>query len=146
MKGVGGRGEPFTEPWRATALRTGTIALAVGVGVGLYTRQPAAVPAAALIALWFTLGGHLVEVLFRNQLRHYILEHAPLQAVARLVYWFIAGSTLYAGALATRAILTGRGAPPWPWWTAGSAFVGLELAVHLLLYARRQPSVYDGRG
>lgn len=71
---------------------------------------------------------------------------APVQAVARIVYWFAGGSVLYAGALATRAILTGHGAVPWPWWTGGVAFVGLELLIHLLLNARGKPSLYDGRG
>lgn len=140
------RWEPFVEPWRATALRTGAIALAIGVGVGLYKRQLAAVPLATLLALWFTLGGHFVEVLFRNQLRHRSGGQASVQAAARLVSWFIGGSALFAGALTTRAILTGQGAVPWPWWTGGVAFVVLELLVHLLLHARGQPSFYDGRG
>ena len=47
--------QPFAEPWRTTALRTGGIALAIGVVVGLYQRQLAAVPDATLLALWFTL-------------------------------------------------------------------------------------------
>lgn len=140
------RAGTFSEPWRATALRTGTIALAIGVGVGLYQRQLAAVPLTALNALWFTLGGHFVEILVRNHLRDRVGGPAAVQAVARLIYWFIGGSVLYAGALATRAILTGRGAVPWPWWTGGIVFVGLELLVHLVLYARSLPSFYDGRG
>jgi hypothetical protein len=134
------------EPWRATVLRTGTIALAIGVSVGLYQRRLAAVPLTALIALWFTLGGHFVEVLLRNQLRYRIGAQAPLQAVARLAGWFAGGSLLYAGALATQAIVTGPSAAPWPWWAGGIFFVALELVVHLFLYARGQPSFYDGRG
>ena len=138
--------EPSTEPWRATVRRTGAIALAIGAGVGLYERQLAAVPRAALLALWFTLGGHVVEVLFRHHLRQRIAGSAPVQAVARLGFWFAGGSALYAGALATRAILTGRAAGEWPWWTGGVFFVGLELLIHLLLHARRIPNFYDGRG
>lgn len=140
------RPQPFVEPWRATALRTGTMALAIGVGVGLYQRRLAAVPLTTLTALWFTLGGHWVEVLLRNRLRHRIGGPVPLQVVARLACWFAAGSVLYAGALATRAIIADRSADPWPWWTVGIAFVGLELLVHLVLYARGLPSFYDGRG
>jgi len=33
-----------------------------------------------------------------------------------------------------------------PWWTGGAFFVGAELAIHVWLRARRQPSVFDGRG
>jgi hypothetical protein len=140
------RRERFAEPWHATVLRTGTIALAIGVGVGLYQKRLAAVPVSAIIALWFTLGGHFVEVLVRDRLLHRIRGQVPAGAVIRLFSWFVGGSVLYAGALVTRAILTGRGAVPRPWWTGGLVFVGLELVVHLLLYARGQPCFYDGRG
>lgn len=139
-------GEPFTEPWRTTVFRTGGIALAIGLGVGLYQSNLAAVPIATIVALWFTLGGHFVEVLMRNRLRQRLDERATVQAVARLIYWLAAGSLLYAGALATRSILTGRSAVVWPWWVGGVFFVGVELVVHLLLFARGQPSFYDGRG
>ena len=140
------RWEPFTESWRATALRTGLLALAIGVGVGLYQRQLASVPLVTLFALWFTLGGHFLEVLLRNRLRRRISSQTAVQALARIACWFAGGCVLYQGALGTRAILTGRGALAWPWWMAGIAFVGVELLVHLLLRARGQPSFYDGRG
>jgi hypothetical protein len=140
------RWEPFTEPWRTTALRTGLLALGIGIGVGVYARRPALVPLATLLALWFTLGGHFLEVLFRNELRQRIGGRAAIQALARIASWFVGGSLLYAGASATRAILTGRGFAPWPWWMAGIAFVGVELLVHLLLRVRGELSFYDGRG
>lgn len=138
--------KPFAEPWQKTAVRNGTIAAAIGLGVGLFTRHLAAGFLAAVMALWFTLGGHVLEVLFRNRLQPRIGGGAPVQALTRLVYWFLGGSALYAGALATRAILTHREAVHWPWWVGGLAFVGLELVVHLLLFARGQPSFYNGRG
>ena len=135
----------FAEPWRATALRTGGIALAIGSGVGLYERQIAVIPLATLLALWFTFGGHLVEVVYRNRLGPGI-GPPGLRALARLIYWAVAGSALYAGALGTRSILTARGPVPWPWWTGGVAFVAVELLIHLLMRARGQPCFYDGRG
>jgi hypothetical protein len=138
--------EPFAEPWRTTLLRTGLLALAIGMGVGLYKRQLATVPLATLFALWFTLGGHFLELLLRNRVRRRIRDGAAVQAVARIAGWFAGGSVLYQGALGTRALLTGRGAAAWPWWMAGIAFVGVELLVHLLLRARGLPSFYDGRG
>jgi hypothetical protein len=103
----------------------GAIALVIGVAAGLYQRRLGAVPVTALVALWFTLGGHVVEVFARNRLRPRLGGSAAVQALPRLVYWFAAGSVLYAGALATRALLTGQGAGPWPWWTGGVFFVGL---------------------
>jgi len=138
--------EPFAEPWRVTAIRTGTIAVAIGIGAGLYQRQLAAVPIATLFALWFTLGGHFVELIIRNHLQRRFRGQAPVHIVTRLVLWFAGGSALYAGALATRVILTGHGGVRWPWWAGGTAFVGLELVVHLFLRARGLPSFYDGRG
>lgn len=138
--------QPFTEPWRNTARRTGLLALGIGMAAGLYARQLALLPSVTLVALWFTLGGHFLEVLLRNQLRPRLGDQAAVQALARIVGWFAGGSVLCKGASATRALLTGGGAAPWPWWTGGLAFVGVELLVHLLLRVRGAPSFYDGRG
>jgi len=140
------RRELAAEPWQSTALRTGTIALAIGACVGVSSGRLSVVLPTSLIALWFTLGGHFVEVLFRNRLRYGIGTGPFVQVFARLACWFVGGSALYAGAGATRAILTGRGFPSWPWWTGGAFFVGLELLVHLWLRSHGQPSFYDGRG
>ncbi len=138
--------ERFSEPRSTTLLRTTGLALAVGVGAGLYQRRLVAVPITTLLALWFTLGGHYVEILFRNGLRPLIAGQVLIPLLVRLVIWFVGGSALYAGALATRALLTGHRALPWPWWAAGALFVAAELLIHLLMRARRQPSVYDGLG
>jgi hypothetical protein len=32
------------------------------------------------------------------------------------------------------------------WWLFGLAFVGMELAIHLVLLARKRPCFYDGLG
>jgi len=113
---------PAAEPWRKTALRTGSLALAIGFGVGLYQRRIEVVALATLAALWFTLGGHFAEVFFLNRLRHRIGSRVAVRAEARLIYWFVAGSILYAGALTTLAILTGRSATRWAWWAGGAFF------------------------
>jgi hypothetical protein len=35
----------------------------------------------------------------------------------------------------------------WPaWWLAGLAFIGIELAAHLVLQLRGRPNFYSGRG
>lgn len=136
---------PFSEPWHTTALRNGSIALGVGIGVGLYQRHFTVVPLVTLLALWFTLGGHYVELLFRNRLGPLLASPGP-RALVRLVYWFVGGSVLYALALVTRGIFTGQRAVSWPWWTGGVLFLAVELLIHLLMRVRQQPSFYDGRG
>jgi hypothetical protein len=138
--------QPFAEPWQTTALRTGSLALAAGLGVGLIQGHLAVVPSVTLFALWFTLGGHFLELLFRNRLRHYISDQLAAQVLARLAYWFACGAVLFEGALATRTLLAPRMPVPLSWWPAGIGFVGVELLIHLGLRARGQPSVYDGRG
>ncbi|HKE89070.1 MAG TPA: hypothetical protein VKB45_01960 [Gemmatimonadales bacterium] len=136
----------FTEPGRATALRTGSIALAIGIGVTLARRQLSLLPVVTLMALWFTLGGHYVELLFRNRLAPVVDGSPQRLALVRLPYWFVGGSLLYAAALATRDILVGRGHMSSPWWMGGALFVVAELLIHLVMRARGQPSFYDGRG
>lgn len=138
--------EPFTEPWHATALRTGGLALLVGAGAGLGVRRPAMIPLITLLALWFTLGGHFFELLFRNQLRRYLGDSAALPALARVAFWFATGVLLFGCAQATRALLTGRTTVPISWWLVGSGFVGVELLIHLGLRVRGLPSIYNGRG
>jgi hypothetical protein len=137
--------ERFSEAWSTTLLRTVGLAVAIGLGVGLYLHRLTLAPITALLALWFTLGGHFVELLCRNELRPRIVTE-PLALFARVTAWFVGGSALYAGALATRMLLAGPWSSPLPWWTGGALFVGGELAIHLWLRARRQPSVFDGRG
>jgi hypothetical protein len=138
--------ERFSEPLRNTVLRTGSIAVAIGLGVGLYLRRPAAVPVATIVALWFTLGGHVAELLFRNGLGAKLGSDVPAYLLARVVYWFAAGSALFAVAWATLGMLSDRPRPPWPWWIGGTGFVVAELLVHLGMRWRGEPSVYDGRG
>ena len=138
--------QPFHEPWRTTLRRTGGIALAIGVGVGLSTGRAVTIPVVTLFALWFSLGGHFVDLVIRNKLRNRITGAPAVQRVARLALWFIGGSLLYACALATRAITAGRHFHSWPWWIGGVGFVLLEMGVHFLMRMRGIPSFYDGRG
>jgi hypothetical protein len=138
--------QPFTEPWRTTALRTGSLALVAGAGIGLREQQVAVIPLMALLALWFTLGGHFLELLFRNRLRRQISDRSAIPVLARIVYWFAGGAVLFEGALATRALLIGRTTAPLSWWLVGIAFVGVELLIHVGLRARGHPSLFDGRG
>ena len=135
----------FKEPWRTTALRTGSIALAIGIGVALVERQLKLLFPVTLMALWFTLGGHYVELLFRKRLGPVMAGSPRRRALVRLPYWFVGGALLSAGALVTGRVLDGRGGR-WPWWMGGALFVAAELLIHLVMRARGQPSFYDGRG
>ena len=135
---------PFTERLPTTLLRTGSLAVGVGVVAGWRQHRLVTVPLVTVFALWFTLGGHYVELLFRNRIGIH-LGPTPGRALVRLVYWFVGGSVLYAAALTTHWMLTGRWAP-WPWWIGGALFVAGELVIHLFMRVRRQPSFYDGRG
>jgi len=137
---------PFTEPWQKTATRTVLLALAIGAAVGWFRHRLALVFPVSLFALWFTLGGHYLEVLFRNHLRLQLPRAALSQLSARLIYWFLGGSAIYAATLTTSQAL----APHWPsgarWWLVGLAFLAAELLIHGLMAARGQASIYDGHG
>ena len=133
----------FTEPWSTTLLRTGLLALGIAAAVALLRHSAVAGLVTLAAALWFTLGGHFVELLFRNRLG-VLLGHAA--RLVRPFYWFAAGVVLYTGALLTRAALTGQRVAPWPWWWAGCGFVAAELLVHMVMHLRKLPSYYDGQG
>lgn len=138
--------QPVAEPWRTTLLRNGSLAVALGAALSLSDRRLPMLFVGTLMALWFTLGGHFVELLFRNRLRQLIAPQPLSQAGARLVYWFVTGCLLYAGAQATGRVLTGHHFVPWHWWAGGLLFLAVELVVHLLLQLRGQPSFYNRRG
>ena len=135
-----------SERWPAIVWRNGAITILVGAAVALSRRDPSSFVTGAVIALWFTFGGHAVELLFRNRLRPWLPGHRATLAGARLVTWFVGGSVLFAGAMAVGALVTGRRLVPWPWWAGALAFLGLELLVHSVLTLRHQPSFYNGRG
>jgi hypothetical protein len=137
---------PRHEPFRTTLARTGTIAVVVGVGVSVLSGGgPRRWPIATLLALWATLGGHYVELLYLRVVRPRLPAERAVQRMARLVVWFAGGCALATAMYATAVALSG--APPrWPWWVGGVAFVALELVVHLVLHLRGHGSDFDGRG
>jgi hypothetical protein len=139
--------QPYREPLRTTLLRNGAIALIVGAVLAARWGGLSRWPFATLLALWPSLGGHYVELLFLNILRPRLPTSRPIQIAARLATWFLGGIALSVAMSLTATALTHNSRPAhWPlWWQAGLAFIAIELVVHLVLRLRRCPNFYDGR-
>lgn len=139
--------EPGDEPLRTTLLRTGAIAAVVGLALSLARGGLAWWPAAFLLALWPSFGGHWIELLFLRALRPRLPAARAIQLAARVAVWLAGGVLLALGAAATGMAL---GAFPRAldtrWALGGPLFVGVELVAHAALWLRGLPSVYDGRG
>jgi hypothetical protein len=139
--------QPYREPLTATLSRTLGIALVVGGMFAWRFGKLAVWPLAASLVLWFSLGGHWVEVWFLNWLRPRLGESRAAQVAARLALWFVGGVSLGFGVVATMRLwqLTRAVQPP-SWWIAGAIFVAVELVAHLVLMLRRRPNFYSGAG
>lgn len=137
--------QPHREKLRATLLRTITIALIGGTLLSRWSNGRIRWPLATLLVLWFSFGGHWVELWYLNWLRPRLSPARTIQIGARVATWFWGGVALaFALALTARAI--GVGPQRWPaWWLGGFAFIGLELLAHLVLQLRGRPSFYNGQ-
>jgi hypothetical protein len=98
------------------------------------------------LALWFSLGGHYVELAFLNELRARLPRRRLTQALVRLLVWSGGGAVLYACMAGTARALPMETPPLRPWWFGGVLFIGVELTVHAVLAIRGLPNFYDGRG
>ena len=136
----------FEEPFRRTLARNVAIAAVAGLAFALESHDPRVLLPAAALALWFSLGGHYVELAFLNGIRPRLTEGRLPRALVRLLVWSGGGVVLYAGAAATARVLPIARPPFRLWWLGSVLFVGLELVVHATLAIRRRPSFYDGRG
>jgi len=140
--------QPHREPLHTTLARTVAIALVLGAIVVRWRGGGVARwPLATLLILWFSFGGHWVELWFLNWLRPRLSIARAAQVWARLAVWFVGGCILALGMDLTAMAFTGFRPAQWPaWWLGGLAFIALELVVHLVLQLRGQPSFYHGRG
>jgi hypothetical protein len=102
-------------------------------------------PVAAL-ALWFTLGGHYIELAFLNGLRARIPRGRLTHAGVRLLVWWGGGVLLYVSMATTARALPIEAPPLRLWWYGGLLLIGVELAVHAVLAIRGRPNFYNGRG
>ena len=135
----------FSEPWQRTAIRTGGLTLVVALVAAVARRNLGAGVIALLIAPWFAVGGHFVELFYLNILRPRLVAASVPLLAARLAFWFVGGVVLYFAALASVRLVVPR-PPAFPWWGAGLGFIGIELLVHAGLRSRGQSNAYDGRG
>jgi hypothetical protein len=139
--------QPFKEPLRTTLARTGAIALLVGGALAWRSGGLARWPIAALLVLWVSFGGHLVELFFLNGLRPRLPRARAVHLAVRIAVWFIGGIVLAIGMMLTAQMLSAfQPALLPPWWLSGLVFIGIELAVHLVLGFRGLPNIYNGRG
>ena len=138
--------QTYREPFSATLSRTVGIALVVGGVIAWRFGELQAWPLAAGLVLWFSFGGHWVELWFLNWLRPRLSRSRVSQVAARLGVWFVGGVALGFGiAFTMRLFAPTRAAQVPRWWVAGVAFVVVELIAHMVLSLRRRPSFYNGR-
>ena len=137
----------FREPLRRTLTRTVGIAVVAGGIFAILRGSVARWPAATVVMLWPSLGGHWIELWFLNWLRPRLGRGRVTQVAARLAVWFVGGVTLGAGMWLTAWALPGLRRPSAAvWWLAGLGFVCLELAAQTWLQLRGRPSFFNGRG
>jgi hypothetical protein len=138
------------EPIRRTFVRTILIAIVAGSVLAVWSARsarPVGWPVAVLLVLWVSLGGHWLELGYLAWLRPHIPSTPEVQRVARLAFWFLGGCALAIGMALTARILAAIPFTDWhAWWLAGVAFIGVELAAHIVLQARGRPSFFNGRG
>jgi hypothetical protein len=139
--------QPYREPLVATLVRTVAIAVVAGAALARRAGGFARWPAAALLVLWISLGGHFVELGFLNVIRPRLAVDRAVQVAVRLLVWFAGGAALFIAMRLTATVIGGLRAPRWPaWWIGGLAFIGIELVAHLVLSLTGRPNFYNGRG
>ena len=135
------------EPLGVVLFRTVSIALVVGGVLAWRFHAIEGWPIASLLVLWFSLGGHWVELFFLDWMRPHLSEGRAVQMAARLAFWFVGGVGLgYGIALTMRLFAWTRTFRPPSWWAAGIAFVLVELTAHAALWLGRRPNFYNGEG
>jgi len=134
----------FREPLRVTLVRTGLVGLAVGCVIAVISGQLASWLQWTAFALWFSFGGHWVELLFLNWLRPRLPAARWPQVIGRVCTWLVAGTLLMVGARITVLSLGTQAMRLPPWWIGGPVFLCVELLVHALPQFRRQPNFYNG--
>jgi len=122
------------------------IALTVGVAFAVIQRRLALWLPISALALWFSLGGHYVELLFLDGIRPRIPASGLALAASRIVVWFVGGAILYMCMAITARILPLVPPRLSMWWFGGLLLIGIELIVHAVLALRGVPNFYRSNG
>jgi len=134
----------FREPLRQTLVRNFAIAATVGAVLASQRHNARLWLPLSVLALWFSLGGHYVEVLFLNRIRPRLPRARVAQVLARLSVWFAGGALLFELMAVTARALPVH-PPAWrSWWFGGLMLIGVELLVHAVLVLRKLPNFYNG--
>lgn len=136
--------QSYHEPLRVTLVRTGLVGLVVGILVALVQGPRASWPQWTVFALWFSFGGHWVELFFLNWLRPRLPSARGAQITGRVFTWLVAGTVLMIGARMTGLSLNAPAVRLPPWWLGGPLFLCVELLVHALPQLRGKPNFYNG--
>ena len=140
----------YREPLLTTVFRTATIALIPAL-IKCFTTHNAHLFAAYFFgALWFSFGGHWVEIAWLDGIRHRLPKSCRIQKIGRITYWFVSGIVLGVFMALTIKTLDPGFTPNFPpslLILSGVAFVLIELLVHSILLQRRgRPSFYNSAG
>jgi hypothetical protein len=139
--------QPYREPASRTLVRTISLALLGGAILSTFVGGWRVWPIATVLMLWFTVGGHFLELWFLNWVSPRIAADRSTQMGTRVALWFFGGSLLGIAMKATAHLLAPARATRWPhWWDFGLIFIGAELLVHAGIYRRGQRSFYGVRG
>jgi len=135
---------PYHEPLRVTLVRTGLAGLAVGLIAARVQGRLASWPQWTALALWFSFGGHWVELFFLNWFRPRLAPARWVQITGRLFTWLVGGTLLIVGARVTASSFSAPAMRLPPWWLGGPGFLCLELLAHALPQLRGHPNFYNG--
>jgi|SRR6185437_6877650 len=139
--------QPHHESLRSTLLRTIGIALVVGAIVAVTSRGRVHWWLGTILVLWFSFGGHWIELFYLNWLRLRVPASRAAQIIARLATWFVGGTVLAIGMALTASVFSHFAtALSSAWRFGGVAFIVIELVAHIPLQLRGRPSFYNGRG
>ena len=106
----------------------------------------ALLPAGTLFALWFTLGGHFVEVAFLRLIRPRIGCQVLLDIATRTVAWLVGGAVLGVEMLLTRQAMFGETFTLREVVIGDGVLVVIEIVVQGILAVRGKPNAFDCRG